>query len=138
MTLKEQKFARLMERFQDAHTIYRQPCPRLVEIVEHDQLDNRELVIAQLNEYLYPYDLSQIDSIVLGCTHFVFFKDYFRELLPSNVHIIDGNHGTAMHLMDLLRQRDALCEEGEGSIRIENSSGDQELIRLSKKLLGGK
>ena len=138
LTLKEQKFARLMERFQDAHTIYRQPCPRLVEIVEHDQLDNRELVIAQLNEYLYPYDLSQIDSIVLGCTHFVFFKDYFRELLPSNVHIIDGNHGTAMHLMDLLRQRDALCEEGEGSIRIENSSGDQELIRLSKKLLGGK
>ena len=43
-----------------------------------------------------------------------------------------------MHLMDLLRQRDVLCEEGEGSIRIENSSGDQELIRLSKKLLGGK
>lgn len=33
LTLKEQKFARLMERFQDAHTIYRQPCPRLVEIV---------------------------------------------------------------------------------------------------------
>ena len=36
LTLREEKFARLMERFQDAHTIYRQPCPRLVEIVEHD------------------------------------------------------------------------------------------------------
>ena len=37
LTLREEKFARLMERFQDAHTIYRQPCPRLVEIVEHDE-----------------------------------------------------------------------------------------------------
>ncbi len=36
LTLKEQKFARLMERFQNEHTIWKQPCPRLVELVEEE------------------------------------------------------------------------------------------------------
>ena len=126
-----------MERFQDAHTIYRQPCPRLVEIVEHDELDDRELVLAQLREYLYPYDLSAIDSIVLGCTHFVFYRPYFARLLPPHIRVIDGNHGTALHLKELLRERDALCTTGEGSVHIENSAAEERLLALSRKLLGG-
>lgn len=137
LTLREEKFARLMERFQDAHTIYRQPCPRLVEIVEHDELDDRELVLAQLREYLYPYNLSAIDSIVLGCTHFVFYRPYFARLLPPHIQVIDGNHGTALHLKELLRERDALCTTGEGSVHIENSAAEERLLALSRKLLGG-
>lgn len=137
LTLREQKFARLMERFQNAHVIYRQPCPRLVEIVEHDELENRDLVEAQLREYLYPYDLDTIDSIVLGCTHFVFYRPYFETLLPKHIRVIDGNHGTALHLKDLLAQRGALCETGEGGVEIQNSAPDPALTALCEKLLGG-
>lgn len=137
LTLKEEKFAKLMERFQDDHVIYRQPCPRLVEIVEQDELGNRELVFAQLQEYLFRYDLSKIDSIVLGCTHFVFYRSYFEELLPAHIHLIDGNHGTGMHLKELLIQSGQLCTHGKGSVHIENSCPDESLIRLCEKLLGG-
>lgn len=137
LTLKEEKFAKLMQRFQDAHTIYRQPCPRLVEIVEHDELGNEEVVTAQLQEYLQAYDLSKINSIVLGCTHFVFYRSYFKKLLPAHIHVIDGNHGTALHLEDLLQQQGKRCKEGKGSVHIENSKQDPQLILLCKKLLGG-
>lgn len=137
LTLKEEKFAKLMRRFQDDHIIERQPCPRLVEIVEQDELDHRDVVIAQLQEYLYPYDLSTINSIVLGCTHFVFYRSYFEELLPKHIHVIDGNHGTALHLQDILRQQGRLYIEGEGSVQITNSKKDAQLIRLCEKLLGG-
>ena len=39
---------------------------------------------------------------MLGCTHFNYFKDSLREILPSNVSIIDGNEGTVKRLISEL------------------------------------
>lgn len=94
LTLRERKFAVLMDRFKTDHTIFPEPCPGLVEIVEHGQLDDHDVVMHTLHQYFDQYDLSTIDSVVLGCTHFVFYRDYFRELLPDTAAIIDGNEGT--------------------------------------------
>ncbi|MBQ3971134.1 MAG: glutamate racemase, partial [Selenomonadaceae bacterium] len=47
----------------------------------------------------------------LGCTHFNYFKDTFREILPDNVHFVDGNEGTVRELIRQLRKRDALEEQ---------------------------
>lgn len=135
LTLKEQKFARLMERFQNEHTIWKQPCPRLVELVEEGRLHERDTLKETLTAYLAPYDLTQVDSIVLGCTHFVFYRPVLRELLPAHVALIDGNRGTVLHLMDLLKQRGALCIQGHGGIVIENSSSDPQLLDRSLELL---
>ena len=137
LTLKEQKFAKLMERFQNEHTIWKQPCPRLVELVEQGRLRERETIMQALREYLTPYDLTHVDSIVLGCTHFVFYRPYFVDMLPKEVALIDGNHGTVMHLADLLTQRGALCAQGQGGIVIENSSTDLCLLDRSIELLEG-
>ena len=87
-----------MDRFKADHTIFPEPCPGLVEIVEHGQLDDHDVVMRTLHQYFDQYDLSTIDSVVLGCTHFVFYRDYFRELLPDTAAIIDGNEGTVRHL----------------------------------------
>ena len=135
LTLKEQKFARLMERFQNEHTIWKQPCPRLVELVEEGRLHERDTLKETLTAYLAPYDLTQVDSIVLGCTHFVFYRPVLRELLPAHVALIDGNRGTVLHLMGLLKQRGALCTQGHGGIVIENSSADPQLLDRSLELL---
>ena len=96
LTLREHKFAALMHRFESDNTIWPQPCPELVDIVEHGQLGDHDLVMRTLHGYFDRYDLSTVDSVVLGCTHFVFYRDYFRELLPESTAIIDGNHGTVL------------------------------------------
>ena len=59
--------------------------------MERGELDDHDLVMRTLHDYFDQYDLAHIDSVVLGCTHFVFYRDYFRELLPNNVAIVDGN-----------------------------------------------
>ena len=56
LTLRERKFAALMHRFEDAHTIHKQPCPRLVEIVERGELDDHDLVMRTLHDYFDQYD----------------------------------------------------------------------------------
>ena len=135
-SLRERKFAVLMDRFKADHTIFPEPCPGLVEIVEHGQLDDHDVVMRTLHQYFDQYDLSTIDSVVLGCTHFVFYRDYFRELLPDTAAIIDGNEGTVRHLGMVLESLGKLApEDAEGSIDLANSDTSARIAQLAQSLL---
>ena len=115
LTLSEKKFANLMNRFKDEHHIIKVPCPELVRMVEDNKLDDASLVESCLKEYLAASDYKNLDSIVLGCTHFPFYTKYLEKLCPK-VHIIEGSVGTTLHTKDLLEQKGLLntsCEEGQ-------------------------
>lgn len=131
LTLEEEKFSRLMERFKDHESITKVACPKLVRIVEEDRLDDPNLVKEALEEYL---EFSENpDVIVLGCTHFIFFKEALTKLAGDNIRIVDGNEGTARHLKDLLEQKDLLSGNKEqGEIEFRNSLEGTE--DLSKRL----
>ena len=136
LTLRERKFAVLMDRFKANHTIFPEPCPGLVEIVEHGQLDDHDVVMRTLHQYFGQYDLSTIDSVVLGCTHFVFYRDYFRELLPERAAVIDGNEGTVRHLGVVLESLGKLApEDATGGVELANSDPSERIAELSRKLL---
>lgn len=136
LTLKEDRFTRLLGRFKTTNTIFTQPCPDLVDIVESGQMDNEALIENTLHRYLDKYDLDRINSIVLGCTHFVFFRPQFRQLCPPNVALIDGNQGTAHHLYHLLDESDLLSPEGQaGRVKITNSNPSQQILAYSRHLL---
>jgi glutamate racemase len=61
-----------------------------------------------LTESLAPYDLSLYSALVLGCTHFNYFKDSLRALLPEKVKLVDGNEGTVRELIRQLKSRGQL------------------------------
>ncbi|MCI1223049.1 MAG: glutamate racemase [Bifidobacterium subtile] len=136
LTLHEPKFKRLMTRFSDQHTIFSQPCPDLVEILEHGQLADRDRVLRTLHGYLDRYDLDAIDAVVLGCTHFPFFRSYFRELLPETTAIIDGNAGTVRHLQVVLESLGKLApEDAAGGAELRNSDPSERVAALERSLL---
>ncbi|MEE0394919.1 glutamate racemase [Holdemanella biformis] len=132
LTLSEKKFANLMDRFKDEHHIVKVPCPKLVRMVEDDKLDDTNLVESVLKEYLAACDYKNLDSIVLGCTHFPFYTKYLERLCP-NIHIIEGSVGTTLHTKDLLEQKGLLNRSDEiGSITWMNTMESK--IELSKRL----
>lgn len=132
LTLKEEKFRRLMSHYEKQHTIHKIACPELVKMVEENRLDDSDRVQTVLEEYigLAP----DVDSIVLGCTHFVFYRKQLEHLLDRPVHIIDGNQGTVRHLADVLNQKGLLNPSNQpGEILWENSLPEKK--ELSKELL---
>ncbi|MCH4210083.1 glutamate racemase [Bifidobacterium sp.] len=136
LTLHEPKFKRLMARFSNQHTIYPQPCPDLVEILEQGQLEDRDLVMRTLHKYFDQYDLDAIDSVVLGCTHFPFFRAYFRELLPERTALIDGNAGTVHHVQVILESLGELApEDAAGQAELHNSDTSGREAALERSLL---
>lgn len=131
LTLAQDKFASLARRFANDHTIIDVPCSKLVELVERDELDESDKVDAVLADYL---EQSQnAEFIVLGCTHFLFFKNRLQKLAGENVQIIDGNAGTIHRLEALLDEKGLLNTGPGGNLMVLNS--DPSKIDLSWKLL---
>lgn len=136
LTLKETKFNDLMAIYSDDNTVIKMPCPELVNIVENDLLDDKKVVENQLKYYYKDLDMSKINSVVLGCTHFVFYKEYMENMLNHNINIVDGNLGTTNHLKETLKEKGELRDDNmDGSVEIYNSSNDKRFINLSEKLL---
>lgn len=135
MTLKEEKFNRLMERYKDRATIIPVPCPGLMEFIEEGKLKSKE-VLEYLEDKINTYKKNRISSIVLGCTHYPFIKDVLVDIVGNDVKIIDGGLGTSKELKRRLKESNLLREEKRsGNIEIINSSNKKEIINLSYELI---
>ncbi|MDD2979361.1 MAG: glutamate racemase [Hespellia sp.] len=137
MTLKEKKFANLMEQYSSQAEIIKLPAPYIVEYVEGG-LKREQDILDYLNTIFAPYkeEGSHVDSIVLGCTHFPFVKDSIVKAMGYDVMLFDGGLGTAKETRRLLQRAGLLTDRKEkGTITITNSLEKDEMIALSEKLL---
>lgn len=134
VTLREKKFASLMERYQDSHDIVPLPCPKIVEFVEQGILDGPGPE-AYLREILLPCLNADTRAIVLGCTHFPFMRPLISRLAGPDIQIYDGGEGTAAQTKRRLLREGLLLPEGQGSVTIENSLPDPKILALSRTLL---
>ena len=107
VTVKGNKMKVLIEHVDKQHLVDLHPLPRLVEYAEQQEF-NSQAVLDYLGRELSPYDFSEYSSLVLGCTHFNYFKDTFRGLLPEHVSLVDGNAGTVRELIRRLKERNLL------------------------------
>lgn len=102
LTLKEEKYRRLVDKVDEHERVDSLALPELVQYAENFEFD-KEILKAYFKSKLKDYDLTKYSAIVLGCTHFVYFKDILRDILPAHIGIYDGNEGTVRHLKELLK-----------------------------------
>lgn len=131
MTLREEKFSLLLERFQESCDVLRIPAPGLVELIECGKADSQETE-ALLSELLGPH-IGKLDALVLGCTHYPLAEKSLRKVLGSHTALLDGGEGTARETRRRLLDA-GLLREGEGRVLFENSLGGEEILRLSRQL----
>ena len=131
MTLREDKFSRLMERFSDSCAIHKIPAPGLVELIESGKADSPE-TDDLLRQLFAPYET--LDALVLGCTHYPFATASLRRVLGEDVALLDGGDGTARETRRRLEEA-GLLHEGPGELVLENSANSTTLLELSFQLL---
>ncbi len=133
MTIHEDKFHELAERFAGDTEIIPIPAPEIVSLVEEGKENSAEMD-AYLQKIFLPFREKQIDAVVLGCTHFPFAYDGIYRAFDGKVTLFDGAEGTARELKRRLAEKNLLRAAGEeGSVLIENSLGEEK-VRLSKRL----
>jgi len=80
-------------------------CSLLVALAEEGMVDN-DIARTTLEHYLK--NLSDVDTILLGCTHFPVFKPLITEILPAGIAIVDSADATALALQKLLAEGNIL------------------------------
>ena len=134
VTLREEKFARLMQRFADTHEIIKVPCPGLVELIEAGQLQG-EQIQSLLMQHLGGHLEKKPDAVVLGCTHYPFAKKAIRQIMGDEVCILDGGEGTARETRRRLEAAGLLRKSGTGSVTLRNSLQNDQMLARAEYLL---
>jgi len=70
--------------------VYSAACPLLVPLVEEGWMKKPETVMI-IKKYLHPLKVRQIDTLILGCTHYPLLKDKIQRKIGKRVHIIDSS-----------------------------------------------
>lgn len=133
-TLREQKFAALLEKYNGTCEICKCPCPELVAFVERGELDSpalHEVLMKELGQHLDPLP----DAAVLGCTHFPFLKTAISKVVGPACVLLDGSSGTARETKRRLGEKGLLKENGKGTVTFCNSLDDLRIHRLAWDLL---
>lgn len=134
MTIREEKFHKLMDRYTDQAQIIPLPCPGLMDFVERGDLEGDDLR-KFLTELLFEFRNRKIDAAVLGCTHYPFARKMIREILGRETQIFDGGEGTAREMRRRLAESGLLNPaEFPGNVDFRNSLDDPEKIRLCERL----
>ena len=95
-------------------TVYSQACPRFVELVEAGVTSGDE-AIAVAREYLAPLQESEVDTLVLGCTHYPLLTGVLAYVMGDDVTLVSSAEETAKDVYRVLVAGDLLRSEGEGS-----------------------
>ena len=104
-------------------------CPSFVEMVESNTYKStqaKEAVIAHLT----PFKKDEIDTLVLGCTHFPLLSPFIQEAMGEEVTLIDPGVLTSKKTEGILRSKDLLADsDSESTIQLFTTDESVELFK---------
>ena len=114
-TVKSDIYRRTITAQNSDFMVYSRACPLLVPLVEEGWLNKRETKMI-LRRYLHPLKNKQIDTLVLGCTHYPLLKNLIQARIGKKVQLIDSSIETARYLKKFLADNPGtLSSRGEVS-----------------------
>jgi glutamate racemase len=134
-TLRSARFQRLVDNYADGVQVVRDPCPGLADLVEDGMLHGPELA-ERMEAYVAPLREAGVDTVVLGCTHYVFVRDAIRDALGPHVRLLDSGDAIARRTRQILADAGVLQEGGAGSVRILTTGDPAEVSPIVHRLWG--
>ena len=129
-TLASQKFKALLASLSGQADFVCQPCDGLADAIERDDIPK---IIALCTYYIrstgqFGINSGEIDTLVLGCTHYPFASAVFRELVGPQVHLIDNGEPVARQTRRVLTELSPEAQAGHLSLW---ATGDTAALALA-------
>jgi glutamate racemase len=135
-TIRSGAYERAIRSLRADAEIFARPCPLFVPLVEEGWLEHPATrLIAR--EYLASFAADNVDTLVLGCTHYPLLKPLIAEVLGPNVALIDSAEQTAAEARRTLELRGLLAAAGATPVRryVASDAPDQ-FLRMAERFLG--
>ncbi|MBF0403185.1 MAG: glutamate racemase [Nitrospirae bacterium] len=100
-TIKSGAYGRTIRSLDPRIKVIERSCPLFVPLVEEGWLDN-EVVEMVAQRYLTEMKLYNIDTLVLGCTHYPLLKKVIKKVMGDDVVLIDSAIEKAKNVAKIL------------------------------------
>jgi len=130
-----------------AAEVFSAACPLFVPLAEEGWAEHEVARLASL-EYLQPLIAAQIDTLVLGCTHYPLLRKTLQQVLGAEVLLVDSAEETALCVAELFREQGLARPEHGGQRdfyvtdvptrfeRVGRSFLGRELVKVEQVLIG--
>ncbi|MGV8025864.1 MAG: glutamate racemase [Anaerolineaceae bacterium] len=136
-TFQGELYQSLVQKYGEGLQIFQETCPGLVEEIEAGNLSG-ERTRNILNNALHPMIKKNVDTIVLGCTHYPFVLEEIRKIAGKSIQVIDPAPAVARRVQVLLDQyfKNRIKVSSSGSLRFFTSGDPLVFQKQIKKLIG--
>jgi glutamate racemase len=135
-TLSSDKFQRLVATHGTGKFIHLQACVGLAAAIERGELDAPDL-LALIETHCQPLREAEVDTVVLGCTHYPFVQSAVRLALGPHIRIIDTAVAVARHTATLVAGSGPAQDraDGEPEVFLETTGDPAQLERFAHRWL---
>ena len=103
-TINSGRYAEAIRELLPGAQVVSQACPLFVPLAEEGWAEHEVARLTAL-EYLQPLIAAQIDTLVLGCTHYPLLRNTLQQVLGADVQLVDSAEETALRVAELFRQQ---------------------------------
>jgi glutamate racemase len=136
-TIRSQAYNRGILARDDEASVFAKACPLLVPLVEEGWIGH-SVTLQILREYLKPLLQQNIDTLVLGCTHYPLLKAAIRQIVKGRVSLVDSAESCAHYVRERLQHLDLLSRKRRRLGRIQPFVTDEveRFEEMARRFLG--
>jgi len=110
-------------------------CPMFVPLVEEGWWDN-EIAFKIVEEYLLPLKEQNIDTLVLGCTHYPILEATISKVLGEGVQLVSSGVEMAKDISDFVCLKEIHSDSQLGICEYYTSDSIEKFIEMGQSFLG--
>ena len=103
-TVNSKAYYKEIKRINPEIKIFANACPKFTPLVELGQFEATETYQAA-KEYLKPIKDAQVDTLILGCTHYPFLQKVISDIMGSKVRLVNPAYNTVLDLKKILEEK---------------------------------
>lgn len=103
-TIGNQAYSKALKKLDDSVSVFEKACPLLVPLVEEGWTDHEATKLIA-KDYLSELKSHEIDTLILGCTHYPILKNVIQQAVGDNVYLVDSGKAAASLVEQYLVER---------------------------------
>ena len=133
-TVGSKIYPRVIREYNPEIQVVQKACPLFVSLVE-EGWTNEPVTDEVARRYLRSLLDSNIDTLVLGCTHYPLIRKTIGRIVGEDVTLVNPAYETACSLRTLLQQEGLYRERGKTSYHFFVSDGAERFSKFANSIL---
>ncbi|OPD45886.1 glutamate racemase [Bacillus thuringiensis] len=134
-TIKSNMYEKALHELDTYLEVYSHACPTLATVVEN-RLEDIAYVTQQVKQALLSLTKEDIDTLILGCTHYPLLESYIKKELGEAVTIISSAEETAIELSTILQHKGILSDNLNPKHRFFTTGSVLSFEHIAERWLG--